>query len=71
MVETLEERDATQRDLDRRERWACANLMEFHKAKCKVLHLGQGKPQYQYRLGDGRIESTPEEKDLSALVNEN
>ena len=41
-----------QRDLDRLERWACVNLVKFHKAKCKVLHMGQGNPKYKYRLSN-------------------
>ena len=37
-------------DVDRLKRWGHANLMEFNKAMCKILHLGWGNPKYKYRL---------------------
>ncbi|PKU44846.1 rna-directed dna polymerase from mobile element jockey- hypothetical protein [Limosa lapponica baueri] len=51
-IDMLEGNDAIQSELDDLEEWVSENLMRFNKAKCKVLHLGQGNPQDQYRPGD-------------------
>jgi len=67
VVDTLEGRDAIQRDLDRLERWACESLMNFKNPNCMVLHMGQDNSKHKYRLGREWIESIHEE-DLGVLV---
>lgn len=59
VADMLEGRDVIQIELDRIERWACANLKKFNKAKCKVLHLSWGNPKHKYRLYREWIENSP------------
>ena len=44
VVDTVEGKDAIQRDLHRLEQWAQMNLKKFNKSKRKVLHLGVATP---------------------------
>ena len=69
IVDTIEGRDAIQRNLDRLYKWAHVNITIFSMAKSKVLHLGCSNPRYVYRLREELIESSPE-KNLSVLAGE-
>ena len=56
-VDSLEGREALQRDLDKLEVWAITNNMKFNKSKCQILYLGSDNPEQTYRQGDERLKS--------------
>jgi len=61
-VDSLQGREALQRDLDTLESWAITNHMISNKRKCWILHLGWSSPGYKYKLGDGRLKSSHAEE---------
>jgi len=76
----LEGGNAIQRELERLEEQACANVMNINKVKCKVLHLGRDQYQYQSEWGinglsevnglNGLNGLSPVDKDFRVLVDE-
>ena len=49
---------AIQRDLNRLEKRADGNLMQFNTENCKALHLGSNNPMHQYMLGADLLENS-------------
>ncbi|KAK4829070.1 hypothetical protein QYF61_002014 [Mycteria americana] len=60
--------EVLKRDLDRPEKWAERNLLEFNNGKRQALHLERAKHMHQHRLGADWLESIFAEKGLGVLV---
>ncbi|KAJ7412506.1 rna-directed dna polymerase from mobile element jockey-like [Pitangus sulphuratus] len=68
-VDSLEGREALQRDFDRLEDWAISNHMKFNRGKCRILQLGCGSPGCLYRLRNEMLESSDVKRELGVLAN--
>ena len=65
---TEQDRSDLQEDLDNLQNWESTWKMKFSADKCKVLHIGNQNPQYEYRMCDTCQEDVREEKDLGVIV---
>jgi ribonuclease P/MRP protein subunit RPP40 len=66
-VDSDEERNLMQKDIDTLEFWSKMNKMPFNVPKCKVLHLGKNNAQRNYTLMGISLSNTDEEKDLGVV----
>ena len=68
VVETVEEAEAFQRDIDVMIDWARKWEMQFNVAKCKVLHVGRRNRGFTYTMGGVPLVEVKEEKDLGVWI---
>lgn len=69
-IQTLEDHDILQHDLDSLVKWSCKWQLRFNEAKCKTLHLGSCNKRLEYKMNTTKLEDTKSEKDLGVYVDE-
>ena len=67
-VDSEEDREMLQRDLDRLVQWSEVWQMKFNVDKCKVMHLGRGNSGGNYMMNGGRLGMVGEERDLGVRI---
>ena len=67
-VTSDEEHVVLQNDLDMLADWSETWQLKFNASKCKVLHIGQHDTNYEYYLGNSKLENTTMEKDLGVIM---
>ena len=61
-------RDVLQQDLANVLEWAKKWKMEFNVDKCKIMHIGNKNPKYNYNMDGKDLQETLKEKDLGVLI---
>ena len=61
-------KDVLQQDLANVLEWAKKWKMEFNVDKCKIMHIGNKNPKYNYNMDGKNLQETLKEKDLGVLI---
>jgi hypothetical protein len=72
-INSIEDCQILQRDIEALESWSHKWLLKFHPNKCKVMRIGRGHPDFTYVMKDVNnhtinLEETTVEKDLGVQV---
>ena len=67
-VDSDEDREALQRDLDKLVHWSEVWQMKFNVDKCKVMHMGRGNLGGSYVMNGGTLGVVSEERDLGVRI---
>ena len=71
-VQSVEDQQSLQADLDSLNQWSNEWLMKFNAKKCKVLHLGQNNLKLNYFMDESgspkQLEDSTVERDLGVLI---
>ena len=72
-VDTQEEREGLQEDIDNLSEWSHRWQLAFNASKCKVLHLGKKNQEYEYTMTNEseerrELSSVQHEKDLGVII---
>ena len=62
VVETEEEAQGLQKDIDAMVAWADGWKMDFNVDKCKVMHLGKRNRKFTYKMKETTLKETSEVK---------
>ena len=68
IVNSDDDADKLQRDLDNLFKWSSDWQMLFNLDKCHILHCGKTNPHHQYYINGHPLLAVEEEKDLGVLI---
>lgn len=63
-VNNRHDRDILQHDLEQMKQWSDTWQLTFNTAKCKVMHIGRTNEEFQYNMGNQKLESVSDQRDL-------
>ena len=75
MINSSDDHETLQKDINYLNQWSTENLIRFHPGKCKTLifsnEIGPHNNMFTYTLGNVNLEHTSSEKDLGVDITPN